>query len=131
MALLDRLPQHLFTRRGWGMLAAAGVSIGAAHIMGRRDLLTLAVLLAVLPLVSLAGIRLLKPRFQVYREFNPSPVETSALTTVRLAVARTGAGTGRAVMEERLPGRFGESPAFRFPSRTCGAPCGASSSSDR
>lgn len=120
MALLDRLPQHLFTRRGWGMLAAAGVSIGAAHIMGRRDLLTLAVLLAVLPLVSLAGIRLLKPRFQVYREFNPSPVETSALTTVRLAVARTGAGTGRAVMEERLPGRFGESPAFRFPSRTAG-----------
>lgn len=118
MALLDRLPRHLFTARGWGMLAAGGAFLAAAQVMGRRDLLTLSVLLLVLPLVSLAGIRLVKPRFQVYREFNPSPVETSASTTVRLAVARAGAGSGRASMEERLPQRFGESPAFRFPSRS-------------
>ncbi len=118
MALLDKLPRHLFTRRGWGMLAAGAAALAAAQVMGRRDLLSLAVLLFVLPLVSLAGIRLVKPRFQVYREFSPSPVETSAPTTVRLAVARTGAATGRATMEERLPARFGESPAFRFPSRS-------------
>ncbi|TNB73706.1 DUF58 domain-containing protein [Arthrobacter sp. BB-1] len=115
MALLDR---HLFTTRGWGMICAGGIALGAAYIMGRRDLLTLSVLLIVLPLVSLAGIRLVKPRFKVYREFNPSPVETSASTTVRLAVARTGTGSGRATMEERLPARLGESPAFRFPSRS-------------
>ncbi|GIU55260.1 hypothetical protein NicSoilC12_10090 [Arthrobacter sp. NicSoilC12] len=36
---------------------------------------------------------------------------------MRLAVARTGAGTGHAVMEEHLPARFGESPVFRFPAR--------------
>lgn len=118
MALPDRVPRHLFTQRGWGMIAAGGVAVGAAYVMGRRDLLTLAVLLIVLPLVSLAGIRLVKPRFQVYREFHPSPVETSAPTTVRLAVARTGNGSGSATMEELLPARFGESPAFRFPSRS-------------
>ncbi|PNI07801.1 DUF58 domain-containing protein [Arthrobacter sp. AFG7.2] len=118
MALLDRVPRHLFTQRGWGMIAAGGVSLVAASVMGRRDLLTLSILLIVLPLVSLAGIRLVKPRFQVYREFNPAPVETSAPATVRLAVARTGNGSGRATMEERLPARFGESPAFRFPSRS-------------
>lgn len=118
MALLDRLPRHLFSQRGWGLLAAGAVSLLAAQIMGRRDLLSLSVLLVVLPLISLAGIRLVKPKFQVYREFNPSPVETSAATTVRLAVARTGQGTGRAIMEERLPPRFGESPAFRFPARS-------------
>lgn len=118
MALLDRLPRHLFSQRGWGLLAAGAVSLLAAQIMGRRDLLSLSVLLIVLPLVSLAGIRLAKPKFQVYREFNPSPVETSAATTVRLAVARTGQVTGRAIMEERLPQRFGESPAFRFPARS-------------
>ncbi len=118
MALLDRLPRHLFTQRGWGMLAAGAAALAAAQVMGRRDLLSLAVLLLVLPMVSLAGIRLVKPRFQVYREFNPSPVETSAPATVRLAVARTGAASGRATMEERLPSRFGESPAFRFPSRS-------------
>jgi uncharacterized protein (DUF58 family) len=118
MALLDKLPRHLFTQRGWGMLGAGAAALGAASVMGRRDLLSLAVLLFVLPLVSLAGIRLLKPRFEVYREFNPSPVETSASTTVRLAVARTGGAAGRAIMEEKLPPRFGESPAFRFPSRS-------------
>ncbi len=118
MALFDRLPRHLFTQRGWGLLTAGASFLFAAQIMGRRDLLSLSVLLLVLPLVSLAGIRLVKPRFQVYREFNPSPVETSASTTVRLAVARTGSGGGRAIMEERLPPRLGESPAFRFPARS-------------
>ncbi|TLM85185.1 DUF58 domain-containing protein [Pseudarthrobacter sp. NamE5] len=118
MTLLDRVPRHLFTHRGWGMIAAGGIALGAAHVLGRRDLLTLSVLLIVLPLVSLAGIRLIKPRFQVYREFNPSPVETSAPTAVRLAVARTGSSSGRATMEERLPPRFGQSPAFSFPSRS-------------
>ncbi len=118
MPLLDRFPRHLFSQRGWGLLAAGAVSLLAAQVMGRRDLLSLSVLLIVLPLVALAGIRLVKPRFQVYREFNPSPVETNAATVVRLAVARSGVGGGRAIMEEKLPARFGESPAFRFPARS-------------
>ncbi|MDQ0665192.1 uncharacterized protein (DUF58 family) [Arthrobacter ulcerisalmonis] len=118
MALLDKLPRHLFTRRGWGMLAAGAFTLAAAQVMGRRDLLTLALLLLVLPLVSLAGVRLIKPRFRVYREFNPSPVETSAPATVHLAVARTDPGSGRVAMEERLPAQFGVAPAFRFPSRS-------------
>lgn len=118
MALLDKLPRHLFTRRGWGMLAAGAFALAAAQVMGRRDLLTLALLLLVLPLVSLAGVRLIKPRFRVYREFDPSPVETSVPATVHLAVARTGPGSGRVAMEERLPWHFGPAPAFRFPSRS-------------
>lgn len=118
MALLEKLPRHLFTRRGWGMLAAGAFTLAAAQVMGRRDLLTLAILLLVLPLVSLAGVRLVKPRFRVYREFNPSPVETSAPATVHLAVARTGPGSGRVAMEERLPAHFGHAPSFRFPSRS-------------
>ncbi|MBT2555151.1 DUF58 domain-containing protein [Arthrobacter sp. ISL-5] len=118
MALLDSLPRHLFSTRGWGLLAAGVFSLLCAQIMGRRDLLVLGVLLVLLPLISLAGIRVVKPRFRVYREFSPSTVETSSITTVRLAVARTGAGVGRVIMEERLPPRFGESPAFRFPARS-------------
>lgn len=115
---MDRFPSHIFTTRGWGLLSAAGVFLLAAQVMGRRDLLAVALLLLVLPLLSLAGTRVLKPRFQVYREFSPSPVETSASTTVRLAVARTGIGSGHAVMEEHLPPLFGEPPAFRFPARS-------------
>jgi hypothetical protein len=118
VALMDRFPRHIFTTRGWGLLAAGGAFLLAAQVMGRRDLLAVAILLLVLPLLSLAGTRVLKPSFKVYREFTPSTVETSATTTVRLAVARLGAGSGHAVMEEHLPPRFGESPAFRFPART-------------
>ncbi|MFK0001774.1 DUF58 domain-containing protein [Paenarthrobacter sp. NPDC090522] len=118
MALVDRLPKHLFTNRGWGLLAAGMASLACAQVMGRRDLLTLAVFLLLLPLVALAGVRILKPRFQVYREFNPSTVETATATTVRLAVARTSFATGHVIMEEQLPPRFGEPPAFRFPARS-------------
>jgi uncharacterized protein (DUF58 family) len=118
VALLDSLPRHLFSTRGWGLLAAGVFSLLCAQIMGRRDLLVLGVLLVLLPLISLAGIRVVKPRFRVYREFSPSTVETSSITTVRLAVARTGTGVGRVIMEEHLPPRFGESPAFRFPARS-------------
>lgn len=118
MALLDRLPGHIFSERGWGLLAAGVISLLCAQVMGRRDLLTLGILLIALPLVSLAGIRLLKPRFRVYRAFSPSTVETSSTTMVRLAVARTGVGAGRVIMEEQLPPRFGESPAFRFPAKS-------------
>ncbi|BCW51286.1 DUF58 domain-containing protein [Arthrobacter sp. StoSoilB13] len=118
MALVDRLPKHLFTSRGWGLLAAGVASLVCAYIMGRRDLLTLAVFLLILPLVALAGVRVWKPKFQVYREFNPSTVETSTATTVRLAVARSTFSTGHVIMEEQLPPRFGDPPAFRFPARS-------------
>jgi len=118
MALMDRLPKHLFTNRGWGLLAAGALALGCAYVMGRRDLLSLAILLIVLPVVALAGVRVLKPKFQVYREFSPSSVETSRTTTVRLAVARTSYATGQVIMEEQLPPRFGEPPAFRFPARS-------------
>jgi uncharacterized protein (DUF58 family) len=118
VALMDRFPGQIFSTRGWGLLSAGAVSLLAAQVMGRGDLLALAILLLVLPLLSLAGTRVLKPRFRVYREFTPSTVETSARTTVRLAVARTGAGSGQAVMEEQLPARFGEAPVFRFPARS-------------
>ncbi|BAS13405.1 hypothetical protein AHiyo8_17080 [Arthrobacter sp. Hiyo8] len=100
-----------------GLLASGVGSLLLAQIMGRRDLLALGILLLVLPLVSLAGVRILKPRFQVFREFHPSSVETSSTATVRLAVARTGAAAGPVIMEEQLPPRFGEPPAFRFPAR--------------
>lgn len=115
---MDRFPRNSFSTRGWGLLSTGAVVLLAAQVMGRRDLLTLASFLIVLPLLALAGTRVLKPSFQVYREFHPSTVETGVTTTVQLAVARTGAGSGHALMEEHLPARFGESPVFRFPARS-------------
>ena len=51
VALMDRFPRHIFSTRGWGLLGAGAVFLLAAQVMGRRDLLTLAVLLLVLPLL--------------------------------------------------------------------------------
>ncbi|HET8878494.1 MAG TPA: DUF58 domain-containing protein [Arthrobacter sp.] len=121
MGVLDRIPKQIFSPRGWGLLGAGVLCLLAAQVLGRRDLLVLSLLLLILPLLSLAGTRVLKPKFRVYREFSPAPVQTSATTTVRLAVARTGPGTGQALMEEQLPARFGQSPVFRFPARTATA----------
>lgn len=118
MAILDRFPRHAFSSRGWGLLAAGALALLAAQITGRRDLLALATLLILLPLLALAGTRLLRPRFRAYRDFNPATVETAARSTVRLAVTRSSAGSGHVMMAERLPPRFGDSPAFRFPSRS-------------
>ena len=120
MAIRDRFPGHFFSSRGWGLLGAGAVSLLAAQIMGRRDLLALAVLLLVLPVLALAGTRVLKPRFRVYREFSPSPVETSARATVRLAVARTGAGTGHARHGGTLAG-----PVRRIARLPVPGPCGS------
>ena len=39
VALLDSLPRHLFSTRGWGLLAAGALSLLCAQVMGRRDLL--------------------------------------------------------------------------------------------
>jgi hypothetical protein len=64
----------MFTSRGWGLLGAGAAFLLAAQVMGRRDLLALAILLIILPLLSLAGTRVLKPNFQVYRDFSPASV---------------------------------------------------------
>src|SRR5256885_2233984 len=114
---MDLLPKHLFTTRGWGLLASGVGSLLLAQTMGRRDLLALGIMLIVLPLVALAGVRILKPLFRVFREFSPPSVEPPSTATVRLAGARTGAAAGPVIMEEQLPPRFGEPPAFHFPAR--------------
>ena len=121
-----------------GCWPRASFPCSAAQVMGRRDLLTLGILLIVLPLVSLAGIRVLKPRFQVYREFNPSSVETASTTTVRLAVAgpareRPGDHGGtpsaavRGIAGVPVPGH-GPPSAGRAATNTSSAPASGASS---
>lgn len=117
MDLLRGRARHLFTHRGWGLLGAGLAFILLAALMGRRDLLSLSVLLLLLPLIALAGMRLIKPRFSVTRVFSPPSVETDSPSTVRLSLARAGGRAGTATMAEHLPAQCGQSPAFRFPSR--------------
>ena len=116
MDRLGWLPTRYITPRGWGMIATAVAVLLLAQILGRRDLLVLAVFLAALPLTAAGAMVLLKPGFAVERRFRPPSVETGLATQVHLALRRNR-GFGMAYMEEQLPARFGNSPSFRFPAR--------------
>ncbi|KQO01849.1 hypothetical protein ASF21_09800 [Arthrobacter sp. Leaf234] len=117
MALLDKLPSRILTVRGWGFVLTAIVSLLAAQILGRRDLLYVGVLLLALPLASLIVLRIVKPRFTAARRFQPQSMEIGATTTVTLSLTASVAGGATVAMEERLPARFGQAPQFTYPSR--------------
>ena len=109
-------PTGLFTPRGWGLLSAGCASLLGAAVLGRRDLLAVAVLLIGLPLLAALLLRVVRPRFDVERSFAPPLVETGTAATVTLSISGPGGQAPSAKMREGLPLRFGQSPTFRFPS---------------
>jgi hypothetical protein len=117
MPLLDRLPTRILTVRGWAFVLTAVAALLAAQVLGRRDLLYVGVLLLALPLASLLVLRLLKPRFDVGRRFQPQCMEIGSTTTVTLSLTASVAGGAGISMEEQLPARFGQAPRFTYPSR--------------
>ena len=116
---------RLLTPRGWGLALAGVAALVMAQVMGRRDVLVLAVFLLALPLISALALRLVKPVFDVERTFSSSSVETGVPVTVLLSLRTPRPVRETATMREGLPLRFGESPVFRFPARFPG-PDGAS-----
>lgn len=118
--MLEKLPSNVLTVRGWGLCASGVVALVAAEVLGRRDLLHLGFFLILFPLLAALALHLLKPRFVVGRAFHPASIETSATTTVRLTVRRSGALGGSITMTEQLPERFGQAPAFNYPSSVAG-----------
>lgn len=110
----------MFTPRGWGLLSAGAAFLLAAGVLGRRDLLAVAVLLLGLPLAAAVLLRLAKPRFDVERSFSPPLTETGTAATVKLSIRSRGSQIPAATMREGLPLRFGQSPTFRFPSGMAG-----------
>lgn len=115
MSALDRLPSRILTGRGWGFILTGAGVLFAAQVLGRRDLLYLAVFLIAMPLVAALLLIWLKPRFTVSRRFRPPSIETGQTTTVRLALTPVGFSPGHVAMREQLPDRFGDAPAFHFP----------------
>ena len=117
---------RLLTPRGWGLMLAGLAALVMAQVMGRRDVLVLAVFLLTLPLLSALALRLVKPVFDVERSFSSATVETGIPVTVVLTLRTPRPVRETATMREELPLRFGDSPVFRFPARFT-APDGASS----
>lgn len=110
--------QGTLTPRGWGFVAAAAVALLAAQVMGRRDLLHLAVFLALVPAAALVSNLLIRPSMTVQRMPRPDVVEAGHLTEIALSLSHSGLLSGRMSMAEQLPASLGTGPSFVYPGRS-------------
>ncbi|GER22701.1 membrane protein [Zafaria cholistanensis] len=65
---------RFLTARGWSLLACGAGTLVLAWLLGRRELLNVAVFLVSAPLVAAAVLRVGLPRLQVRRSFTPQAV---------------------------------------------------------
>lgn len=108
------------TLRGWGFVGAAIAVLLAAELLGRRDLLHLAVFLGLIPAAALASNLLFRPSLDVRRTPTPDVVEAGHTTEVALSLAHSGLLSGRMSMAEQLPPSLGAGPGFLYPGRSIG-----------
>ncbi|GAB1646002.1 DUF58 domain-containing protein [Krasilnikovia sp. MM14-A1259] len=99
------------TTRGRSFLAAAAAATVSAFVLGERDLLRVAVLLAALPLLAAMYVGRSRYKLACTRSLDPgrTPVGTSARVILRLQnLSRLPTGT--LLLEDRLPYALGSRP---------------------
>ncbi|MFF5082750.1 DUF58 domain-containing protein [Actinoplanes sp. NPDC000266] len=99
------------TTRGRSFLAAAAAAGISAIILGERDLLRVAVLLAALPLLAAAYVGRSRYKLACTRSLDPgrTPVGSSARVILRLQ-NMSRLPTGTLLLEDRLPYALGSRP---------------------
>ncbi|MBT8226536.1 MAG: DUF58 domain-containing protein [Dactylosporangium sp.] len=99
------------TTRGRCFLAAAGAAALAALLLGEKDLLRVAVLLAALPLMAAWYVGRTRYRLACVRSLEPRrvPVGVSARVVLRLTNL-SWIPTGTMLLEDRLPYALGSKP---------------------
>jgi uncharacterized protein (DUF58 family) len=99
------------TTRGRSFLAAAAASGISAFILGERDLLRVAILLAALPLLAAAYVGRSRYKLACTRSLEPgrAPVGSSARVILRLQ-NMSRLPTGTLLLEDRLPYALGSRP---------------------
>ncbi|WBB80012.1 DUF58 domain-containing protein [Micromonospora sp. WMMD882] len=99
------------TTRGRSFLAAAVAAAISAVILGERDLLRVAVLLAVLPLLAAAYVGRSRYKLACVRSLDPhrAPVGASSRVVLRLQ-NMSRLPTGTLLLEDRLPYALGSRP---------------------
>lgn len=118
--MFEKLSQKVLTTSGWALLGCGVFLLICAQVMGRRDLLYLALLCFVLVGASAAVVWLVRPKLKTSRTFSRSLVQAGETATVRLEIVPSRRTTTTLDMHETLPSRFGQAPEFRFPSRMPG-----------
>ncbi|MEP6696989.1 MAG: DUF58 domain-containing protein [Pseudonocardiales bacterium] len=101
------------TTRGRCFLAAGGAAAVCAAILHERDLLRIAVFLAVLPLVALAVVTRTRYRLACSRRLDPAQVPVGQRSAVVLRLENVSRlPTGLLLMEDTLPYSLGGRPRF-------------------
>ncbi|ALO67813.1 hypothetical protein AS189_16650 [Arthrobacter alpinus] len=101
--------------RGWLLLAAGALALLLALVLGRRDLLMLAIFCLALPGAACAGLLWFKPGFSVKRHISPGMARAGSAVSVVLEVRGQAPGGARARLTEELPYSFYTAPVFSFP----------------
>ncbi len=99
------------TTRGRSFLAAAAAAGLSALILGERDLLRVAILLAALPLLAAAYVGQTRYRLSCTRTVEPARVPVGAPARVMLRLSNLSRlPTGTLLLEDRLPYALGSRP---------------------
>ena len=99
------------TTRGRSFLAAAAAAGLSALILGERDLLRVAILLAALPLLAAAYVGQTRYRLSCTRTVEPARVPVGAPARVMLRLSNMSRlPTGTLLLEDRLPYALGSRP---------------------
>ena len=99
------------TTRGRSFLAAAGAAAVSALVLGERDLLRVAILLAVLPLLAAAYVGQTRYRLSCTRQLDPGRVPVGSPARVLLRLSNLSRlPTGTLLLEDRLPYALGSRP---------------------
>ncbi|HEY3505884.1 MAG TPA: DUF58 domain-containing protein [Actinocatenispora sp.] len=99
------------TTRGRCFLAAAAAAAVSALVLGEKDLLRIAVLLAVVPLLSAAAVARTRYQLRCSRVLEPHRVSVGATARIVLRLTNTSRlPTGTLLIEDRLPYALGSRP---------------------
>jgi uncharacterized protein (DUF58 family) len=99
------------TTRGKSFLAAAAAVAVVAVVLGEKDLLRLAILLAALPLLAASYVGRSRYRLACTRSLQPHRTQVGASARVVLRLQNlSGLPTGTLLLEDRLPYALGSRP---------------------
>ncbi|HEX8497521.1 MAG TPA: DUF58 domain-containing protein, partial [Actinomycetales bacterium] len=109
-------PVRRLTTRGRAVLAAGVTAAVCSVALGQRDLLRVGVLLAVVPLLTVAVLSRSRYRLACTRTVTPVRVEAGQSARVVLEVANvSGSRCGLVLAEEQVPYVLGSRPRFVLP----------------
>lgn len=114
--LRGRLHLGFLTSRGWGLFVTGILALSAAWILGRRELMAIALFLIAVPLLAAFVLRFGSSPITVTRTFNPTIATTDMGVRVRLKISHRNRAPGQILLEDTLPKDFGPGPQLSYPS---------------